>query len=142
MNNAYESDFFGWAFEQAENLKEKKYTALDIENIAEELESMGRSERSKFESHLKLLIAHLLKWKYQPEKKTNSWKFSILTHRKQAKRTLKENPSLMNKLYERFLDCYEEAKYMACVETGKDEREFPSECPWAFEEIMKDNFLP
>jgi len=93
MEGLYDSDFYQWTQENAQLLKAGRFLEADIENIVEELESMGRSERRAFISRLAVLIAHLMKWEYQPKIRSKSWQYTIRAQRSQVRDLLKDNPS-------------------------------------------------
>jgi hypothetical protein len=67
MSNAhlYDDDFYAWANEQAALLRAGRLSEADLEHIAEEIESMGRTEKRELISHLTVLLGHLLKWRYR-----------------------------------------------------------------------------
>jgi uncharacterized protein DUF29 len=136
--NIYETDFYGWTLVQSSLLKERNMEKLDYENLIEEIESMGRSEKSKLRSHLSNLLTHMLKVRFQPDYHTLSWDLSIKNARLEAKETLEENPSLKPKLKEIFKNAYKSAKIKAATETQLSEKTFPQECPWTIEEIMEE----
>lgn len=142
MNSAYETDFFGWTKKQAEYLKKGNFEGLDMQNLIEEIESMGASQENKLESHLLVLLMHLLKWKYQTYMRTRSWKLSIQNARYQIGRVLNKNPSLKHKINERTNEVYTSARYLAAEETNLEIEIFPQENPWSFEQIMQEEFLP
>jgi hypothetical protein len=115
---------------------------LDFENIIEEMEALGRSEKHELISRLSVLLSHLLKWQYQPTMRGHSWVYSIKEQRKQSKIHLKDNPSLKSKLDDILIDAYDVAISKAAKETTLDEKEFPQECPYTFDQIMNDEFYP
>lgn len=132
----YEKDFYKWTQQQAELLKDEKWKKLDIENLIEEIESLGRSEKRTLKSYLEILLMHMLKAEYQPEKHTRSWDLSIKNSKFKANKILKENPSLKPTLNEILKDAYFSARLDAALETGLDEKKFPKECPWKNKEIL------
>ncbi len=136
MQTPYEKDPSAWSYEQAGFLRRKEYHKLDFEHLIEEIECVGRSEKSSLRSYITITVMHMLKSKYQPEKKTRSWDLSIKNSRREAKLVLKENPSLKPKLQEIYKDAYEGAIVGAALETGLEEKIFPKECPWTIEEIL------
>jgi Domain of unknown function DUF29 len=142
MTTHYDSDFFGWTQEQADLLRSGSLEQLDITNLLEEVESMGRSEQRGLESHLKVLLQHLLKWKYQPARRGTSWLLSIKEQRKLTQKRLSDNPSLKSKLPELFADAYEVAILSAARETGIEETVFPKQCPWTLNKLMDNDFFP
>jgi len=141
-DSLYDTDFYGWTQFQAKILREGKFQNLDIENLIEEIESMGKSEQRELESRLEILLMHLLKWRYQPERRSVSWELTIKTQRNQINRHLKKNPSLQSKIDEAQADAYEDATFSAAQETQLHIKAFPSQCPWTFAEIMDADFWP
>lgn len=131
----YDKDFYKWSIDQAALLKKGAYSSADIDNIIEEIESLGRREKNEAESYLVNLLMHLLKQKYQPEKETNSWRRSISNAR--TKLAIRfDSLSLKNKIKSRLSDCYNLARKKAAVETRLPLETFPKECPWSFEEVI------
>jgi hypothetical protein len=138
----YEADFYSWTVQQAALLKAGKFTELDVNNLIEEVESMGRSEQRELESRLTVLLQHLLKWKYQPVRRGKSWELTIKGQRIRFAKVLKSNPGLKSQLSEILKDAYQLAVIKAAKETKLDETVFPSECPWRLEEITHSEFYP
>ena len=136
MQTPYEKDPYAWSLEQADFLRRKEYYKLDFEHLIEEIECLGKSEKSALRSYLEITLMHMLKSKYQPEKKTRSWDLSIKNSRRHANIVLKENPSLKHKLNDILKDAYKGAIIGAALETDLDEKVFPKECPWTIEEIL------
>jgi Domain of unknown function DUF29 len=139
---AYHQDFYGWTQEQAKLLREHRIEELDLENLLEEIESMGKSEKRELESRLELLLMHLLKWYYQPNFQGKSWELTIREQRAKSVRHLMENPSLKGKLNEVFEYAYEDARMWAARETGLSLDTFPESCPWTFEQVIAPAFFP
>lgn len=142
MHPKYETDVYGWAVHTAQLLKEKKMNEVDFDSIIEEIEALGRSEEHELINRLALTIAHLLKWQFQVTLRGHSWVYTIKEQRKQARIHLKKNPSLKRKLDEILLDAYDVAISKAARETGLEEKAFPSSCPYSFDQIIDENFLP
>lgn len=138
----YEKDVYGWATHTAELLRKKKMSEVDFDNIIEEMEALGRSEKHELINRLALVITHLLKWQYQSEKRTRSWELTIKEQRRQVKIHFSDNPSLKAKLDEILENAYFIARLKAEKETSIDESSFPEECPYTFEEITSDVFYP
>jgi hypothetical protein len=136
----YEKDFYAWANEQAALLRAGNLAAADIENIAEEIESMGRSEKRELVSRLAILLLHLLKWQFQPELRGNSRRLSVEIQRHRLASHLKDNPSLKSRLTEAITEAYGLAILEAARETGRSKISFPPTCPWAFEQMMDAGF--
>jgi Domain of unknown function DUF29 len=138
----YEQDFYAWANEQAALLRAGEISAADIENIAEEIESIGRGEKRELICRLSVLLAHLLKWRFQPERRGHSWTYTIREQRLQIARHMKDNPSLHAKTSEAMADAYQTALLAAAEDTGLPEWTFPSVCPYAFEQVVDADFWP
>lgn len=142
MHN-YETDLNAWATEQARLLRAGRFDLLDIEHIAGEIEDVGKSEQRELASGMAVLLAHLLKWKYQPARRGASWEKTIRAQRKEIAYALDESPSLMPKLQEaRWLDMvWARAVAQAVSESGLDC--FPDECPWDIpNQVLQDGWLP
>ncbi len=134
----YEKDFFKWVNTQAHFLRKKEFSKLDIENLIEEIESLGRSEKRTLQSYMEVLLMHMLKTKFQSEKRSKSWALSIKNSRLKIKQVLEENPSLKPKLPDIIKKSYESARLDAAQETDLDEKTFPKRCPWSKEEILEE----
>ena len=137
MTTLYESDFFAWTNRQAALLRAGDLGAVDIERIAEEIESMGRREKRELFSRLAILLMHLLKWRFQPALIGNSWRATIKVQRRELERHLADNPSLKARLPELIVTAYEDATLLAARETGLAESVFSAACPWSFQEMME-----
>ncbi len=136
----YETDFYAWASQQAELLRQKQTNNLDWDNLAEEIETIGRSEKRQLASHLEVLIMHLLKWQYQPNLRSRSWQLTIKERRLRLVKLLQENPSLKHGLTETVLSLYPLAVISAERETGLSN--YPEHCPYTPEELLNNQFLP
>jgi hypothetical protein len=142
MSNVYESDFYAWAMEQAALLRERRLDAADIDNIAEEIESMGRGEKRELVNRLAVLLLHLLKWQFQPGFRSPSWGATIREQRLRLRNHLDDNPSLRTHLAEALARAYELAVIGAARETGLPESAFPSTAPYRVEQAVDDAFWP
>ncbi len=138
----YEQDFYGWTQEQAGLLRAGRLADLDIENLIEEVETMGRSEKRALESSLTVLLVHLLKWQYQPVRRGRSWELTIKTQRINFMKVLRDNPGLKPSLDQVMTDAYQMATINAAQETGLDENSFPASCPWSLLEATNQDFYP
>lgn len=138
----YDEDFFAWTQEQAALLRTRRFSSIDIENIAEELESLGRSEKKEIRSRMTVLLTHLLKWGYQASKRSNSWRATLASQRKELRRELTDSPSLRSYPATVLSDLYETARLDASGETGLPLETFPAECPFTIEQILDPEFLP
>jgi hypothetical protein len=140
--NLYNQDFYAWANQQAGLLRAGRLDAADIANIAEEIASIGRSERRELINRLAVLTLHLLKWQVQPAFRGRSWRLSIEEQRLRLASHLADNPSLKAKVPEAIREAYRLAQIDAERETGLSRSTFPPACPWTFEQMMDDGFLP
>ncbi|MFB2919880.1 DUF29 domain-containing protein [Aerosakkonema funiforme] len=142
ITSLYEQDFYLWLQTNINLLKEGKFAEIDLENLLEELESMGRSDKNALKSNLRVLLMHLLKYKYQPEKRTNSWLYIIREHRIRLGDTFKTSPSLYQFFEDIFNESYQDARELAAAETGLSIKVFPPESPFTVEEVLNPDFLP
>jgi hypothetical protein len=139
----YETDLNAWANEQARLLRAGRFDLLDIEHIAGEIEDVGKSEQRELASRMAVLLAHLLKWQYPPERRGASWEKTIKAQRKDISYALSESPSLAPKLQEpAWLDMvWARAVAQAVTETGLNC--FPEGCPWAVrDEVLAESWWP
>lgn len=126
----------------AKALRQGRWQDLDIENLVEEIESLGRSEKRALKSRLEILLMHLLKWMYQPDHRSNSWRATIVEQRLRIQDLLAESPSLHPYLATELNHCYRNARQLAAAETGLDLDIFPPNCLFALSDILTDGFLP
>jgi hypothetical protein len=126
----YDRDFYAWTQEMVAALRSGDWAALDIENLVEEVESLGRRERQELENRLAVLLGHLLKWDYQPEQRSNSWRATLREQRRRISRLLRENPSLKPYAAEAMLEAYWSGRDLAIQETNLADEVFPEDCPY------------
>ena len=138
----YETDFYAWTQRQAALLRAEEFEQIDWNNLIEEIESLGRSEKHEVESRLIVIIMHLLKLQQQPARRTRSWNVTISTQRVDLERLLADNPSLRARLPESVNQVYTDAVKKAAAETGLDKRTFPVQCPWSADQILDEEFWP
>ena len=138
----YDTDFHAWATEQAALLRAGKLSEADIENIAEEIESMGKNERNELVSRLTVLLVHLMKWRYQPELRGRSWRLTIEQQRLHLEDHLADNPSLKSQIDTLIAKAYRHARIETERETHLERATFPSTCPFTFDQAMDPNFWP
>jgi len=141
-NTLYDTDFYAWANEQAALLRAGRFSEADLENIAEELESMGRSEKRELNNRLKVLLTHLLTWRYQPMLRGASWRLTVEEQRREVALHLADNPSLTARLAGTMVTAYGSAILSAQRETGLRRQTFPATCPWTYDQIMDAAFWP
>ena len=138
----YERDFAQWIDEQAERLRSKDFERLDLINLVEEIEDMGKNLKHELYSRLEVLILHLLKCEYQPERKSSSWTGSIAEQRSHILRRLKQSPSLGRLVDEYARECYATAAFRAADDTGLPVTAFPSTLPYSREQLLGMGFIP
>lgn len=140
----YHQDFHAWAIQSAALIRQGRLSELDLEHIAEELESMGASDRRELLNRLQILVMHLLKYQFQPERQGKSWKLTIVHQRTAIERLLKQSPSLKRLLDnpDEFSDVYRKAVREAALETDLDKSIFPVDSPYTLENVLSDEFWP
>lgn len=141
-NATYEGDFYGWLLKSAELLRQGQFSELDLEQIAEELEGMARSDKRQLINRFAVLLSHLLKWQYQPERRSKSWERTIREQRKRISLLLDDSPSLKYEIEQKLADAYEIAVLSAANETGLDEDRFPESCEYALDQVLDAGFYP
>ncbi|PSP16718.1 MAG: DUF29 domain-containing protein [Cyanobacteria bacterium QS_8_64_29] len=138
----YETDYARWLDEAIERLKAREFDALDLPNLIEELADMGRNERRALASNLRVFLQHLLKWVYQPEQRTSSWRSSIIEHRERIQEQLADSPSLKPYLAQQFERQYTKARKLAASDTDLPLERFPAKPPFSTEQVLDETFLP
>jgi hypothetical protein len=138
----YDRDFYAWANEQAALLRAGRLGEADFKHIAEEIESMGKTEKRELVSRFTVLLLRLLKWRFQPELRSTSWRLSVEEQRLQVASHLSDNRSLKALLAATLVDSYRLAVIGARRETGLGAATFPTACPWSFDQMMDDGFWP
>jgi predicted DNA-binding ribbon-helix-helix protein len=140
--NLYDRDYYNWLKQTALSLRKREFDQLDMENLIEEIEDMGRSEKRAIESNLRVVLLHLLKWKYQPQQRSGSWRGSIAEHRIRIRKALQDSPSLKNYLPEVFAETYQDAIKIASQETGLEPETFPTSSEWTLQQVLDEAWLP
>ena len=134
----YDQDFYAWTQQQVELLKTGQWKQIDIENLIEEIESLGKQQRQELRNRLEVLLGHLLKWRFQPEGRSKSWFYTIREQRQEIQRHLKENPSLKPYLPEAIEIGYEQGLNLLDRETPVDPKQLPQVCPFSEFEIFDE----
>ena len=140
--NLYKQDYHLWLVHTAKLVAENRFAEIDLVSLAEEIEDMGRSEKRAIKSNLRVLLADLLKYKYQPTKRSNSWRATIREHRLRIKEAFQDSPSLKRYFDEVFDECYQNARAIAADETGLEIATFNTQCPFSKVEVLDSDFLP
>ncbi|GJD93268.1 DUF29 domain-containing protein [Methylobacterium iners] len=138
----YTTDFYAWTQAQAELLRARRFDELDLENLIDEVASVGGSDKQQIESRLDILLGHLLKWMYQPGQRNSHWTGTIIEQRRRIARLLKASPSLKRYPAEVFDECYHAGRLLASRETGIALVAFPETPPFSLDEALDTNFLP
>ena len=138
----YEQDFYLWIEQAVTLLAENRLSELDRENLIEEISDMGSNQKNAIESNLEVVLMHLLKYKYQPEKRSNSWRSTLFEHRRRLHKAFKTSPSLKRHFINEFQDCYTAARELASIETGLDLGLFPQDSPFSSEQVLDKSYLP
>jgi hypothetical protein len=136
------SDYYAWTQQTAERLRAGRVSEVDLYDVAQELEDMGKAQRHALASHLKVLIVHLLKWHYQPSFRGVSWRLSIANARDEIAELLEDSPSLRLKIEELVARRYPAARGRAALETGLPEQTFPQTCPFAADQMLDTAYWP
>lgn len=139
---SYDKDYFAWTKTNAELLRQQRFSEIDFTHVAEELEDMGKRERRALESQIRNVVLHLLKWKYQPEQRSISWRQSIRNGRIEIQKILRDSPSLAGQLPEMLVSEYPAARADATDETGLHEQTFPVDCPFAAGQLVDEGCWP
>ncbi len=138
----YDTDFYAWAQQQAEALRAKDLAALDVEHLAEEVDDLRNTERRAVRSQLRLILSHLLKWVYQPARRTDSWRSTIANGRVLVQEDLEDLPSLAPELEAVAAWAYPWARRDVAQETGLPLATFPEVCPWPVAQVLAEDFWP
>jgi Domain of unknown function DUF29 len=138
----YESDFYAWTLEQAALLRDQQWTQVDLSNLIEEIESLGKQQRQELRNRLSVLIGHLLKWEYQSQQRSRSWLATLRIQRLDVSELLEDNPSLKPYLEAALQKAYLKGVALAVAETNLPERTFSKDCPYSLVEVLGDRFFP
>ncbi len=142
MTAVYEHDFYAWLNDHVELLRQGNFHEVDVLHLAEELESMGKSQQRALVNRLAVLLLHLLKWQYQPQRRSRSWELTIIEQRQEITELLEESPSLKHEIDIKLNKAYHKAIIQAERETGIRYTHFPSTCPYSFQHILDNRFYP
>ncbi|MFK0730576.1 MAG: DUF29 domain-containing protein [Gloeotrichia echinulata GP01] len=138
----YETDFWAWTQEQVSLLRDQQWSQVDLENLIEEIESLGKQQRQELRNRLSILIGHLLKWEYQSQNRSRSWLATLRIQRLDTTELLQENPSLKSYLEEGLSKAYLKGVELAVKETDLPSRTFPAQCPYSLADILNQGFYP
>ncbi|NEO87270.1 MAG: DUF29 domain-containing protein [Spirulina sp. SIO3F2] len=138
----YEQDYAAWLFHTVALLQDQQWSQLDLPHLIEELTDIGKRERRAILSNLEIILMHLLKYVHQPEKRSNSWRYTLFEHRDRITKQLTDSPSLQAHLTTNFAKSYQTARKKAALETGLDLTQFPETCPFSFVQTLDPDYLP
>ena len=141
-DNLYDRDYLQWIDNTVDRLRSQNYNQVDWGHLIEEIEAMSRRERKAMQSNLIVLFLHLLKWQYQSELRSGSWRGSIVEHRQRLTDDLEESPSLKSYLHEVWDQAYSKAVVRAAAETGLSIMTFPTVCAYSTDQVLDLDFLP
>lgn len=136
MLRAYTEDYAGWVADTAKAIEDGRFEEIDRSALADEVRDLGKNERRELRSALSVLLRHLLKTKYQPEKASRSWQATIRVQRNHIEEFLEESPSLRQDLPKLLATAYDNARIDAANETGLDIDAFPEACEWTITEVV------
>lgn len=142
MNDTYSTDFNVWVNQTVKLLQEKCWQQIDVERLIEEMQDLGKSEQRAIASQLTRLLMHLLKWQYQPQRRSDSWLDSITDARTQIELAIVDSPSLKHYPAAQLKESYNRARRQAAKQTGIQISEFPEECPYTLESVLDEDWLP
>ena len=142
MNETYLADFNAWIDQTAQLLRDRHWHEIDVEHLIEEIEDLGKSERRGITSQLTRLLLHLLKWQYQPQRRSDSWLDSITDARTQIELAIEDSPSLRDYPAEQLEESYQRARRQAAKQTTLNISVFPEECPYSLELVLDEDWLP
>ncbi len=142
MSEIYSTDFISWTAKTAQLLREKRWHEVDTAHLIEEIEDLGKSERRAFVSQLTRLLLHLLKWQYQPQRRSDTWLDSITDARTQLELALEDSSSLKSYPAEKLADSYQRARRQAAKQTSMNRSAFPNVCPYSLELVLTESWLP
>ncbi len=140
QSNLYETDFYAWTLEQSKLLKNGDFQKLDMINLVEEIESLGKQQRQELRNRLGVLIGHILKWDYQSEERSKSWRATIREQRREILCLLQENPSLKPYLEEAIAYAYESGLDLVVRETPLNYPDLPANCSYTLEQLIDPDF--
>ena len=134
----YGRDLAAWAEAQAEALRAGRLEDLDLAHLAEEIRDLSNRERDALESHLETLVMHLLKWRYQPDRRSRSWEATIKVARRNMAKLLRRSPSLRRGLPASLDEIYPNARIRAAVATRLPDDAFPAARPFTVDQVTGD----
>jgi hypothetical protein len=141
-SSLYETDFYAWTQEQARLLRQQQWHYIDLANLIEEIESLGKQQRQELRNRLSVLLGHLLKWHLQPQQRSRSWLATIRIQRLDMAELLEDNPSLQPDVSAIIQKAYPKAAELAASETDLPRSTFPAACPYSLEDMLAPDFFP
>jgi hypothetical protein len=142
MTSLYDHDYLEWVKSTLVQLRSQDYISVDWQNLIEEIEDMGKRERRSMETNLVIVLLNLLKWEFQPQCRSGSWKSSIIEHRRRIRKALEDSPSLKVYLGTMLTECYQSAVKQVKAEIQLPTETFSTRCPYNMVEVLNDDFLP
>jgi hypothetical protein len=142
MNETYLVDFNSWVDQTAQLLRDRRWQEIDVEHLIEEIQDLGKSEQRAIASQLTRLLLHLLKWQYQPQRRSDSWLDSITDARTQIELALEDSPSFRHYPAKQLNESYKRARRQAAKQSGLDTSVFPEDCPYLLDLVLNEDWLP
>jgi hypothetical protein len=142
VSESYLADFNSWVAQTTRLLRERRWHEIDVTHLIEEVEDLGKGERRGIASQLTRLLLHLLKWQYQPQRRSDSWLDSITDARTQIELAMEDSPSLRSYPAERLEESYHRARRQAAKQTSMEISVFPEVCPYSLELVLAEDWLP
>jgi hypothetical protein len=142
VSKLYSTDFSTWISQTAQLLRERRWHDIDVANLIDEVEDLGKSERRAIDSQLTRLLLHLLKWQYQPQRRSDSWLDSITDARTQIDLAIQDSPSLKGYPAEQLEESYRRARRQAAIQTKLEISVFPQTCQYSLDLVVADDWLP
>jgi Domain of unknown function DUF29 len=142
MNDTYSTDFNVWIDHTTQLLRDRRWQDIDVVHLIEEIQDLGKSEQRAIASQLTRLLMHLLKWQYQPQRRSDSWLDSITDARTQIELAIADSPSLKHYPAAQLKESYTRARRQAAKQTGLQMLEFPDECPYSLNLVLDEDWLP
>ena len=138
----YDDDLYAWSQDQAARLRAFRPAHVDWQNLAEEIESLGKNDRRSLQSDLKVVLLHLIKWRYQSEKRKSGWRSSVNEHRDRIERIIQDSPSLARLPAESLASEYRKARLEAARDTRLPKGRIPETCPFSIEQVLDPDYWP
>lgn len=142
LSRLYDEDFYLWVLRNAELIRQRRFDEIDVDNVAEEIESLGRCDKHEVRSRLATLLRQLLIWRHYPIRRDKNLIIAVMHQRWQIELVLQDSPTLRREMSSMLAKNYGWAREMAAIETGLPEEAFPKDCDWSLEQVLDEHFWP